>query len=118
MGRIRLARFGVRDIGGSLHPARGPRLRKDDSIIYRGDKRLGGESFSFLGHSLRLPLMRHQAVWRALQLFPLSIKLSSTLLCIEVSQFCIEDDDDLSHESSDGDDAPLSIGDKALICLA
>ena len=42
MGRIRLARFGERDIGGSLSSARGPRLRKDDSIIYRDYNLLGG----------------------------------------------------------------------------
>ena len=41
--------------------------------------------------------------------------LSSTLLCIEVPQSCVEDDDNLAHEGSDGDDALLSILYKALI---
>ena len=56
------------------------------------------------------PMMREMAIYLFYIIF-----LSSTLLCIEVPQFCIEDDDDLSHEGSDGDDALLSVSDKALI---
>ena len=41
-GDIGLRRFMEPYIGRSLHSARGPRLRKDDSIIYRFYNRLGG----------------------------------------------------------------------------
>ena len=40
---IRLRRFMEPYIGRSFHSARGPRLRKDDSIIYRDYNRLGGD---------------------------------------------------------------------------
>ena len=39
---IRLRRFMEPYIGRSFHSARGPRLRKDDSIIYRYNSWLGG----------------------------------------------------------------------------
>ena len=64
------------DISPSLHPARGPRFRKDDGIIYRCDKRLGGEFRSARCHPQRLSLWRRHAVWRSLQLLPPYIKLS------------------------------------------
>ncbi|CAI9404111.1 hypothetical protein ANOBCDAF_04555 [Pleomorphomonas sp. T1.2MG-36] len=52
-------------------------LRKDDSIMFRDDNRLRGGFLSARCHPQRLSLWRHHAVWRALQLFPLHIKLSS-----------------------------------------
>ena len=41
-GCVRLPWFGETYICRSLRSARGPRLRKDDSIIFRNDNRLGG----------------------------------------------------------------------------
>ena len=44
-------RFTERYIGRSLRSGRGPRLRGDDSIILRDDKRIGGRPFlSFSCH--------------------------------------------------------------------